>query len=292
MNLAVVVSFLNEERFLPVLLDSIARQRRQPDQLLLVDDGSDDASPAIARTFDREHAYARALRRPRRPAEKDRLATAAELKAFHWGVERLAEPWDIVVKLDGDLDLPPRFFEALVSAFVADPRLGIAGAPLSTRGRDGEVRVERSAPWHVRGPNKFYRRECWEQISPLPEFLGWDAIDEARAQLKGWRLAVVPIPDGSTVHLRSTGTHDGALRGYRRRGIAAWAYGAHPLGVVASAAVRVADPPRVRGSLAYVGGWLEAAARREPRAERQVLRFVRRENLKHLRSAALRRVRQ
>jgi poly-beta-1,6-N-acetyl-D-glucosamine synthase len=291
MRLAVVVVFLNEERFLPVLLESIARQRRAPDQLLLVDDGSHDDSPAVARRFADAHGFARALTRPKRPAQKDRLATAAELKAFHWGLEQLVEPWDIVVKLDGDLELPPRFFDEIVGAFEADPDLGIAGAPLSTRGPDGAVRVERSAAWHVRGPNKFYRRECWEQISPLPEFLGWDAIDEARAQLNGWRLGVVPIPGGHTVHLRSTGTHDGALRGYRRRGIAAWAYGAHPLGVLASAAVRVADPPRIRGSLAYIRGWVEAAVRREPRAERQVRRFVRQENLKHLRAATLGRVR-
>jgi|SRR5215207_1633037 len=291
MNLAVVVVFLNEERFLPVLLDSIARQGRPPDQLLLVDDGSHDGSCDIARSFAEEHAYARALERPRRPREADRLATAAELKAFHWGVEQLAEPYDIVVKLDGDLELPPRLFERIVSAFEDDPRLGIAGAPLSIRGADGTARPERSAPWHVRGPNKFYRRQCWQQISPLPEILGWDAIDEARAQLKAWRVAVVPIPGGNAVHLRSTGTHDGALRGYRRRGIAAWAYGAHPVGVLASAAVRIGDPPRVRGALAYIAGWLQAAARREPRAERQVLHFVRRQNLKNLRAGVLARVR-
>jgi biofilm PGA synthesis N-glycosyltransferase PgaC len=291
MTLAVVVVFLNEERFLPVLLDSIARQTRPPDQLLLVDDGSHDASREVARAFAEEHAYARALERPQRPRETDRLATAAELKAFHWGVEQLAEPYDIVVKLDGDLELPPRCFERILSAFADDPRLGIAGAPLSTREPGGAVRPERSAPWHVRGPNKFYRRECWRQISPLPEILGWDAIDEARAQMNGWRIAVVPIPGARAVHLRSTGTYDGALRGFRRRGIAAWAYGAHPAGVLASAAVRIGDPPRLRGALAYLGGWLRAAVQREPRAEREVLRFVRRQNLKNLRASVLARIR-
>jgi glycosyltransferase involved in cell wall biosynthesis len=59
--LAVVVVFLNEERFLPRLLSSVAGQTRAPDRLLLVDDGSEDASPSIARDFADAYPYAEAL---------------------------------------------------------------------------------------------------------------------------------------------------------------------------------------------------------------------------------------
>ena len=44
MVLAVVVSFLNESKYLPTLLDSIQAQSRPPDELVLVDDGSTDGS--------------------------------------------------------------------------------------------------------------------------------------------------------------------------------------------------------------------------------------------------------
>jgi hypothetical protein len=131
----------------------------------------------------------------------------------------------------------------------------------------------------VRGATKFYRRACWEQIAPLPTILGWDTIDEVRARMRGWEVRAVPVPGGDAVHLRSTGSYDGALRGFRRRGVAAWAYGAHPLNVAISAALRVGDRPRLLGGLAYVGGWLGAAAGRVPRAEPELRRFVRREQL-------------
>lgn len=289
MFLTVVVVFLNEELFLPRLLASIAGQTRRADRLLLVDDGSADASPTLARAFADEHAYARALERPGRSQESDRLVDASELRAFQWGVEQLPEPFDIVAKLDGDLELTPQVFERIVGAFDADPRLGIAGSSLSVAGPDGGWRREQSAPWHIRGATKFYRRECYQQISPLPPILGWDTIDEARARMHGWRLAIVPIPDGDPRHLRTTGTYDGRLRGFRRRGVAAWGYGAHPLYVAAGALVRMRDRPRVLGGLTYFWSWLGAAARSAPRAEPEVVRFVRREQLSRLRGLVSRR---
>jgi biofilm PGA synthesis N-glycosyltransferase PgaC len=284
MILAVAVVFLNEEGLLPILLDSIARQARHPDRLLLVDDGSTDASPEIARRFAREHDFAKLVRRPRRGREADRLAAAAELRAFQWAVAQHDEPYDVIAKLDADLELDPRFFAEIESALERDPGLGVAGAELSILGADREPARERSAPWHVRGATKFYRRECWEEISPLPEILGWDTIDEARARMAGWRVEMVPIA-GTSLHLRVTGTYDGALRGFRRRGTAAWGYGAHPLNVLISAAVRIPDRPRVRGGLAYLRGWLEAALRRDPRADPELIRFVRREQLGRVRRA-------
>jgi hypothetical protein len=283
--LAVAVVFLNEADHLPRLLESVTRQTRTPDRLLLVDDGSDDASPEIAQRFAEEHPHARVLRRPRRRREKDRLAAAAELAAFQWAVGELDEDFDVIAKLDADLELTPRFFEAVVAALDRDPALGIAGAALRLPAADGAFHHERSAPWHVRGATKFYRRTCWEQIAPLPAILGWDTIDEARARLRGWSVEVVAVPGGDALHLRTTGSYDGAVRGFRRKGIAAWAYGAHPLGVIASAIVRTRDRPRVAGAVAYLAGWLSAAVRRQTRAEPEVLRFVRRQQLSRLRHA-------
>jgi biofilm PGA synthesis N-glycosyltransferase PgaC len=290
MILVVAVMFLNEERLLPQLLASIERQSRLPDRLLLVDDGSDDASPDIAERFAQQHPYVRVLRRPRRERAADRLATAAELTAFQWAVAQHDEHYDVIAKMDGDLELTPRCFERVMAALEREPRLGIAGVALSMTGPDGVPRPERSAPWHVRGATKFYRRECWEQISPLPAILGWDTIDEARARMHGWRVASVPLPEGNPLHLRPTGSYDGALKGFRRRGAAAWAYGAHPANIIVSALVRVRDRPRVIGSGAYLGGWVGAAIRRDPRAERALVRFVRREQRERMRRILLHRL--
>jgi biofilm PGA synthesis N-glycosyltransferase PgaC len=283
LRLAVVVCFRDEAAHLPTLLDSIAAQTLLPEQLLLVDDGSMDASREIAERFARERRWVRTLALAPRPPSRDRLADAGELRAFLAGVARLEKPWEVVVKLDADLQLNPELFQAAAERFAADPRLGVTGTYLSARGRDGRLRREHRPADHVHGPNKFYRRACFEQIAPLPPILGWDTIDDLRARLHGWRAMSFALDSGESVHLRPMGAHDGRLRAYRRWGECAWGYGSHPLWVALGGVYRMRKRPYVLGGLNYLWGWLVAAARRHPRAESAVRRRARREELAELR---------
>jgi hypothetical protein len=282
MRLVVVVPFLNEEEHLGSLLASVACQQRPPDELVLVDDGSSDRSPEMAAAFARMHPYATLLRRPRRPAERDRMVRAHELRAFEWGLAQTAG-WDVAAKLDADLQLSSDLFGEIERRFEADPRLGIAGAYLSALDGEGRPRRQRCPAHHVEGENTFYRRACLEEISPLPPILGWDTIDELRARMAGWSTASFAMPGGDPLHLRRMGSHDGILRGFRRAGLAAWAYGAHPLHVLGAGVVRMSEWPRLLCGLHYLAGWALAAARRAPRAEPGLRRFVRDEQRRRLR---------
>jgi len=281
-RLALVVPFLNEEEHLGALLRSLTTQTRAPDQLVLVDDGSTDRSGAIAGRFVADHPFARRLSRPPRQVGRDRLAGAPELVAVQWAVEQL-EPWDVVGKLDADLVLAPNTLATLVTAFDADPTLGMAGAYISEIGRDGHATRKPCGPGHVEGATKFYRRQCWEDIAPLPAILGWDMFDEVRARMAGWQTTSVEIPGGDPLHLRPMGTQDGLLRGYRRWGASAYSCGDHPAHVALIAARDAARPPRVLGSVNYVAGWTLAALRRRPRAEPELRAHVRRDQLLRIR---------
>jgi poly-beta-1,6-N-acetyl-D-glucosamine synthase len=282
-RLAVIVPFLNEEEHLGELLDSMASQLRAPDRLLLVDDGSGDGGPRIAAAFAERHPYATLARRPARPPERDRMVRAHEWRAFEWGLARLGEDYDVVGKLDADLLLSPGFLAEIERQFDRDPKLGMAGAFLSSAMGDGVFVRHRCPPEHVEGATAFYRRRCLQEISPIPAILGWDTIDEARARMLGWRTTSFPIPSGDPVHLRRTGSHDGLLRGYRRAGLAAFVYGAHPLHVLLAGVQRMRDPPLLLCGLNYLAGWVLAALRRSPRAESELRRFVRREHRRRIR---------
>src|SRR4051812_45749589 len=173
-------------------------------------------------------------------------------------------------------------------AFETEPRVGIAGSQLSLPRAGRAPRFERSQPWHVRGATKFYRRECLDVIQPLPPILGWDTIDETRAQLNSFTVRSIDFPAQPPLHLRATGSYDGVVRGFRRRGAAAWGYGAHPLHVLVSALVRLSQRPRVVGGLAYLAGWLEAGVRRAPRVEPDTRRYLQRQQLRRLGTALAR----
>jgi glycosyltransferase involved in cell wall biosynthesis len=284
MVLAVVVPFLDEEEHLPELLASVHAQDRPPDHLLLVDDGSGDRSPELARGFAERHPYARALTRPRRPRGADRLAAAGELRAFQWAVEQLPPGWDVVAKLDADLRLPPTAFAELLQHFERDRRLGLAGTFLTQEAPGGALGRIRIGDGHVHGATKFYRRACFEDIAPIPAILGWDTIDELRAQRAGWTTRSFALAAGDPIHLRPRGTHDGPLRARRRFGRAAYAFGEPGLLVALEALRSLRQPPRVLGGAAYAAGWAVAALRREARAEPELLAWVRAVRYRRLRA--------
>jgi glycosyltransferase involved in cell wall biosynthesis len=277
LEMLVVVPFLNEAEHLPTLLASIDAQERQPDHLLLVDDGSTDGSAEIAERFADARGNVELLRRPPRPAERDRMVRAHVWSAFTWAIARADRPYDIVGKLDADLQLNPVLLAEIERRFAADPALGMAGVYLAERGHRGQLVRMPCPPHHVEGACRFYRRACLEAISPVPALIGWDTIDEVRARMRGYETGSFALPGGDPIHLRRTGSYDGILRGYRRKGRAAWSYGAHPLHMLGSVAVRMIDRPRGACSVAYLAGYASAALHGVPRAEPETRAFLRRE---------------
>jgi hypothetical protein len=282
MHVVAIVPFLNEQAFLPAFIESIEAQTRRPDRLLLVDDGSTDGSYGIARECADRHEWVTALQRPVRDGDGDRLAQAAEYVAFQWALDRADEGWDVVAKLDADIRLTPRTVETIAHELERDPGLGLAGSYLSEVGGDGVLARLTIRPEHVHGATKFYRRQCYEAISPMPAILGWDMIDEVKADMAGWRTQSFAMPDGDPLHMRLRGGHDGLLRGFRRWGEGAWAMGEHPLHVLLHGFQRMSDTPRVIGGLNYMLGWASAGVRRRPRAEREVRATVRRGQLQRI----------
>lgn len=291
MYCTVIVPFLDEEALLPRFLASLERQTRRPDHLVLCDDGSSDGSGAQADAFAADRDWVDVRRREKRDVGSDRLAGAPELVAFTWAVGQLAEEWDAVVKMDADLELAPGHFEQVLAAMEADPGVGMAGSYLSAAGPDGVLRVERHLPEHVRGPTRFYRRDCYEQIMPIPHTLGWDGADEVRARALGWRTMSIHLVGEPSLHLRPTGTHDGRLRAHARWGSCQWAVGAHPLNVLAGGALRAHHPPVAITGLAYVGGWATARLRGWEPFPDDIRRAKRAEDARRMRAAARRTLR-
>jgi biofilm PGA synthesis N-glycosyltransferase PgaC len=281
---AVAVPFLNEAWCLPTFLESMERQRRLADRLVLVDDGSTDGSAEMAEGFAVQREWVTVLRRPVRPPSRDRLSQAHELQAFQWAVEQLGDGWDVVGKMDADLALTPDSIATIERAFLNDPELGMAGLRLSEIGGAGERVPMVSRPEHVEGATKFYRRACWDDIAPIAPILGWDTFDEVHARSRGWRTQSFSAPDGDPIHLRRMGSHGAILRSFRRWGVCSWGSGVHPLhAVFYGQRLMRRRKPYVIGGLNYLAGWALAAMRRMPRADPDVRRAVRREEIARLR---------
>jgi len=286
-RLLLITPARDEAEHLQATIDSVAAQTRPPDLWLIVDDGSTDATPRIAARAAAEHSFVRALAAPARPERGgDGLAIAAEARAFNATLADVdLARFTHVGKLDGDVELPPPYFERLLGHFAAEPGLGIAGGQLlEDHGRGW--RPTSIPPHHVRGAVKLYSRECFVAIGGIEEMLGWDTIDEVRARMHGWSTRSLPGVDAR--HHRPVATRAGALRGRARHGQTAYIlrYGAWWVGLK-SLKVSLARPYGLTG-LAFLYGYARAVARREPRVEdERFRRFVAAELRRRVRPSAV-----
>ncbi len=105
-RVSVVIPARNEADRLPLLLESLAAQTRRPDQVVVVDDHSDDGTAAAARAF----ADVVVVSAPDMPA-----GWTGKSWACQTGVAR--SDGDALVFLDADVELAPTALEALVATW-------------------------------------------------------------------------------------------------------------------------------------------------------------------------------
>lgn len=275
----VVISPVKDEAaFIETTILSMVAQTLRPAVWIIVNDGSNDATEAIVRKFAQEYGWIRLVNRQQDSGIRKRGKGVVE--AFYSGFEMLTEPYDFIVKLDGDVSFGPDYFAALLSRFCHDPLLGIAGGGLYER-PDGKSWVMYTTKDHVRGCTKVYRRECFKSIGGLVASMGWDGIDEWKALAKGWR--VESFLELKIYHYRFTGAATGFLKSCIEQGYGAYRMGYHPLFMIARGIRRMTDRPYVIGGLAMIGAYFMAWLKRtDLLADASVVRYVRHSQMEKL----------
>jgi len=279
-RLLVISPVRNEAEHLERVARAMAAQSRPPDRWLIVDDHSTDDTQTLAMRLAQEIPFIAVLRAPEHPPlsdPRDRLASAAAPRTFNFGLQSTGlRNYTHVAKLDGDMELPPGYFERILAEFAADPRLGMAGGLRRELVRD-RWRLERvPTEHHVNGALKCYSRECLEAIGGIEERLSWDIIDETTARMRGFRTR--SFEDLVAIHHRPWASADGTLRGRARYGASAY-IARFPVYWVTARSLKVAaSRPAGLSGLAFLYGYAKAALRRTPRVEdEEFRRAVRRE---------------
>jgi 4,4'-diaponeurosporenoate glycosyltransferase len=106
-KLSVLIPARNEAATLPKLLASLARQRLQPDEVIVIDDHSDDDTAAIARSAAAELPL-QVIQPPPLPPD-----WCGKTWALHHGVR--ASRGELLLFLDADTEPEPEFIERLLA---------------------------------------------------------------------------------------------------------------------------------------------------------------------------------
>lgn len=276
----------NEAEHLEKTARALAAQTLPPALWVVVDDGSQDDTLALARRLAAEIDFMEVIEADGGVGPgADNLALAREARAFNLGLAHADwRSYDLIGKLDGDVELPPEWLATLVERFAENPALGLAGGRLvEADGEGGWARIEIPSH-HVHGAVKLFRRECLEAIGGIPERLAWDTIDETYARMRGYETR--SFDDLVARHHRPWGSADGRLRGRARHGECAWILHYGPVWVTLRSVKVGRSSPAVLSGFAFLWGYWRSALRHVPRVEDPEFRaFTRRELNARVRAA-------
>lgn len=181
----------NEECYIRFTLDSVTGQTVRPAQWVIVDDGSTDDTSKIIQKYSEKYIWIKLVENINKG--ETRSGGAKVVRAFILGCENIdISDYDIIVKLDADLTLPPEYFEIIMRTFTEDESIGLCGGQLMINVKGNWIN-EKNAEYHLRGPIKAYRKSCLEQIGGIPITLNWDSLDEMKAMYLGWKVKIIPL---------------------------------------------------------------------------------------------------
>ena len=202
MKVSVIVPVRDEEDSIRELLDSLLAQTRPPDEIVITDGGSVDATPQIIEDYRLRGAPVKLIRAGAALPGRGRNLAAAEAK-FEWlaftdGGIRLAKDWleALVAKAGEDeaTDIVYGHVEPVTDTFFTECA-AIAYVPPPKPQEDVIARPRFIA-------SSLLRRDAWEKVNGFPENLrsaedlifmerlekaGYRAVFEPRAQVY-WRL--------------------------------------------------------------------------------------------------------
>ena len=169
MRVSVVATILNEAQSLPRLLDSLAAQTRQPDEVVICDGGSTDGTLSLLRGEDRLHL--RILRRPGANISQGRNVAIEAARG------------DLIAVTDAGVRLNPEWLEMLVAPLEAGEAMTAAGffrpdphtlfetamgATVLPERRD--IRAERFLP---SSRSVAFFKSAWREVGGYPEWLDY-----------------------------------------------------------------------------------------------------------------------
>jgi poly-beta-1,6-N-acetyl-D-glucosamine synthase len=277
----VITPVRNEENHFGETITSMVCQTLRPMRWVIVNDGSGDRTGELADRAAREHDWIWVVHRKDRGY---RNQGGGVVEAFYEGYRLVKnEPWEFLSKLDGDLSFAHGYFADCLEQFAADPKLGIGGGSVWSRSDKGLFNDGANDPkFHVRGATKIYRRAAWADIGGLMQTVGWDTIDEVKANMFGWTTR--SFTDLKTIQHKATGAADGVWKNWFKNGNANYIVGYHPLFMSMKCLRRMLDRPFLIAGVALAAGFLSGYIKRTPQVpDIDAIRYLRRQQINRLR---------
>jgi len=269
----------NEAEFIDLTIKSVIGQTTPPIKWVIVSDGSTDGTDEIVKKYIDEYPWLELVRMPTR-AERH---FAGKVYAFNAGYAKVKDlKYDVIGSLDADISFGKEYFSFLLTKFVENPQLGVAGSPFSEGSVQYDYRFSRKE--HVSGACQLFRRECFESIGGyVPLKAGAiDLVAVVTARMKGWKTET--FPEQFCIHHRPMGTAKShILMAQFKSGYGDYPMGVHPIWQLFRSVYQMSRKPIVLGGTMLLAGYAWAMLTRAQKpVSKEFVHFRRKEQMQWL----------
>jgi biofilm PGA synthesis N-glycosyltransferase PgaC len=281
LTLVLITPARNEATFIEQTIRSVVAQTLRPAKWVIVSDGSTDGTDEIVKQYAAQYEWIELVRMP----ERRERHFAGKVHAFNAGYARLRDGrYDVIGNLDADITFGEDYFDFLLSKFVENPQLGVAGTPFREDSRQYDHRF--TSIEHVSGACQLFRRQCFEDIGGyIPIKIGGiDLVAVISARMKGWQTRTF-LGKTSVHHRRmGTATRNPLIVAYKG-GQGDYMLGTHPFWEFTRTFYQMTKRPIILAGLFRWGGFLWATlTRKQKLVSPELVRFRRAEQMLRLRA--------
>jgi glycosyltransferase involved in cell wall biosynthesis len=260
----VVTPCKDEGENLPDLIESMVAQTVRPVVWVIVDDGSADDTQSTIEDAMRAHGWIQSIRLDSEVRDLGLHLAGIIKKGFDHIISYCKKneiEYDYLGNLDGDLTLPPTFYENLMIGFEKDPELGIASGGtkhiIGDRVRYANVSVNEPSGGHM-----LIRRSCFEKCRGIPLSYSMDSVLKAKARLIGWKTR--RFEENIATEIRDVHAAEGYWKGFVHIGESSYYLNNNPFHVIAGVVMYSFRRPYYAG-IAYLVGYVGSLVRRRER---------------------------
>ena len=246
----------NEASHIKATIESVTSQTILPQKWVIVDDGSTDNTSQIVEQYLPQFDFIELIHL--QSSDRD---FSSKVKAFNRGYEAIKHSeFDFIGNLDADITFSSRFYEQLISEFLKNPKLGIAGGFIMEEYNGKLKNRPGNSIDSVAGGVQMFRRKCFLEVNGylLLKYGYEDMVSQTFAKMHGWHVKSFPhipaIHHGKQSYL----TLNSFLRFYRE-GVSEYLVGYHPLFEIFKFLNRLLKKPIFIGSILRLWGYFVSA---------------------------------
>jgi glycosyltransferase involved in cell wall biosynthesis len=271
MNYVIITPVFNEEKYLDVYIKSIINQSSKPLEMVMVDDSSTDDSANIIKEYSSNHTWIKYVHHSSLASKQQGSKVVA---AFRHGVLSLSNlDYNVISKIDADLELPPNYFKTIMNAFQEDRQLGIVGGQIMEFS-DGKWIVIPQSYYEVRGALKSYSAECYRAMGGIKPYLGWDGLDIMTAWHQGWKTKYLKI---GVKHFRPANNDYNITELNYEFGISNYTLGGNLILAIVRAIVKLFTKPYARNGISFMQGYIHAMMSKTPKiVSKELAKYINR----------------